>query len=620
MNSSEPRRADQGPPASPRVVTPVLRDAVLASAPIGCQKLAAGTGGLVILRAVPVEAPFDAIRLIAACHDQDHPKDAPIVLLFVHGQPRPFVVSALNIAFREFPGALGGALAASLRNFVAFVLSASPGAMVDRATWAFVRGEATLSPQPVDVLSTALCRLIADADATAIGPADSPLNGARDAAPDPPDVPLVWNVGQVILGLYEVRRVHETGGMGLVYRVRHRGWQTDLAVKTPRPEFFRTEADISAFERECETWVTLGLHPHIVSCYYVRRLGGVPRVFAEYVDGGSLQEWIASRRLYGGDQRTALLRVLDLAIQFAWGLHFAHERGLIHQDVKPGNVLVTTAGTAKVTDFGLAHARSRVDVGGANADSDASLVATFGGMTPAYCSPEQAAMLAARRSGTPRDALPPLTKRTDVWSWAVSLLEMFTGGVTWMGGQAAASALQDFLENGESDSAIPRMPASVSRLLGRCFETDPAARPTTMLDVADPLAAAYEEAAGHPYPRRRPEAATLLADGLNNRAVSLLDIGCGADAERLFDQALAADGGHLEATFNRALLRWRGGKATDQAAVAEVTEVAKGAVDARGAADLLGLLHIERHDADAAVAALDATGPDAAGSSDPLIR
>lgn len=219
---------------------------------------------------------------------------------------------------------------------------------------------------------------------------------------DPEKVPIVWQVGDVILDLYEVKEVFTGGGMGLVYRVHHRGWDMDLAVKSPRPEFFEKPTHVENFEREAETWVNLGLHPHTVSCYYVRRLGGIPRIFTEFVDGGSLADWIRSRRLYEGGPDTALERILNVTIQFAWGLHYAHEQGLIHQDVKPGNVLVNNDGTVKVTDFGLAKARV---LAGETPLSFAgqSILVTSGGMTPAYCSPEQA-------NGE------PLSRKTDIWS------------------------------------------------------------------------------------------------------------------------------------------------------------------------------------------------------------
>ncbi|MGW2715051.1 hypothetical protein ACWC4J_39740, partial [Streptomyces sp. NPDC001356] len=74
----------------------------------------------------------------------------------------------------------------------------------------------------------------------------------------------IWTPGDVVLGLYEVLDVVRDGGMGLVHRVRHRDWQVELAVKTPRPERVRTPHDRRLFETEAGTWVGLGLHPHTV--------------------------------------------------------------------------------------------------------------------------------------------------------------------------------------------------------------------------------------------------------------------------------------------------------------------------------------------------------------------
>src|SRR5207248_5828966 len=125
-------------------------------------------------------------------------------------------------------------------------------------------------------------------------------------------------------------------------------------------------------------------------CHYVRVLGGLPRLFMDLVEGGSLQDWIDSGKLYEGGAEAALERILDVAIQFAWGLHHAHEQGLIHQDVKPANVLMTADGIAKVTDFGLAKARALAGEARGVARRGHSILVSSGLMTPAYCSPEQA--------------------------------------------------------------------------------------------------------------------------------------------------------------------------------------------------------------------------------------
>jgi serine/threonine protein kinase len=243
--------------------------------------------------------------------------------------------------------------------------------------------------------------------------------------------------------------------------------------------------------------VPLGLHPHIVSCYYVRTLGGIPRIFAEYVEGGSLADWIQQLKLYEGGPEKTLERILDVAIQFARGLHYAHEQGLVHQDVKPANVMMTSDGIAKVTDFGLANARALVgDVG--MPGGTRSILVSVGGMTPAYCSPEQAA-------GS------PLSRKTDMWSWGLSVLEMFMAEITWQAGQVAPEVLASYLETGPVDATIPVMPLGVAELLKWCFQREPRNRPANMLEVATALQEIYQQERGHVYPREVPQPVELKA-------------------------------------------------------------------------------------------------------------
>ena len=143
--------------------------------------------------------------------------------------------------------------------------------------------------------------------------------------------------GNDILETYQVISDAIHGGMGSVWRVHHRNWNVDLAMKRPQPKFFAEGSGKrkEGFVAECENWINLGLHPNIVSCYYVRDISGVPSIFSEWMDGGSLKDCIRDGSVYAGTGAEAEERLLDMAIQFANGLHYAHEAGLLHQ-VHPG--------------------------------------------------------------------------------------------------------------------------------------------------------------------------------------------------------------------------------------------------------------------------------------------
>jgi WD40 repeat protein/serine/threonine protein kinase len=435
--------------------------------------------------------------------------------------------------------------------------------------------------------------------ADAVVPAAPAVTSDANAGVNPDN----WKIGNVILDTYEVLPVtedgiqktcHESGGMGKVYKVRNRDWDMDMAVKVPRAKFFENASQKENFVRECHAWMDLGLHPHIVSCGFVRILGGIPCVFAEYLDGGSLKHWIESRKLYEGGHEKALGRILDIAIQFARGLDYAHERKMIHQDVKPANLLLKQAEggriMAKVADFGLANARAATGES-AVGSLQQSILATYGGMTPAYCSPEQANK-------------ERLTRRTDIWSWALSVLEMFTGEVTWMGGQVAAEALEGYLDMGIDDDAIPAMPDELAELLKHCFQRDPDDRPKTMTEVSESFEKVYKTVIGNDYPHDAPTAPTELADVLNNKALSFLELSMTDEAAQSWLEALKLEPHHIESTYNLGLHQWRSGIITGEKLVQRMEQMSASHGASWMDEYLLGLIHIERCDGESAIKAL----------------
>lgn len=402
------------------------------------------------------------------------------------------------------------------------------------------------------------------------------------------DIPLEWKVGDIYLGLYEVTGILGQGGMGKVYRVHHRRWGTELAVKSLRPDLLSLPSAVEHFERECETWVNLGLHPHTVTCHYVRRLGGVPWIFAEYVEGGALFRWIHNGNLYQGGPEKALERILKVAVQTAWGLQHAHEQGLIHRDVKSGNVMMTQKGAAKVTDFGLASVKRKVTSGRETPTGSAEA----GGMTPAYCSPEQA--LGKR-----------VTLATDLWSWALCILESLIGDIVWENGPQAPEVLEKIIRTGLPNKRLPALPSVLLDVLQACLQETPGARPKTMLEAAAMVQKAYKQAFGTAYPHDYPQTIGSRAESLNNRSVSLLDLGKVREAQKQLEKALAISPQHPESSYNLEVLLWRTAQKTDDAIVRRLKDVAIHHPGQTLPQYLLARVHLERGDYESAVALLE---------------
>lgn len=404
------------------------------------------------------------------------------------------------------------------------------------------------------------------------------------------NVPAQWRKGDLLVEMYEVLETLGEGGMGIVYKVHHRGWGVPVAVKSPLERFLTKRGWVDTFEHECETWINLSPHPNTVKCYYFRRLGGIPRVFVEFVDGQDLFHLINEKQLYEGGHDAALVRMLDIAIQFAWGLGHAHGEGLIHQDVKPGNVLVTENGLVKVTDFGMARVQLE-EVEESGNGGKARFSGPRGG-TAIYRSPDHRLQ-------------DEVTYKTDLWSWGLSLVEMFAGKIFWADGNDALNALNQLVRGDYDRGEAPEVPRGIEALLSRCFERDPENRPDNMRAVADALLEVYEDVVGRPYGRHEPEAGQTTSDMLNNRAVSLLDLGKPAESVSLWTRVLESDPKHLEAGYNLSLHRWRSGRLTDVDFIERLKTMRQGRADSSLAPCLLARVLMERGDCAEAIKVLE---------------
>src|SRR5262245_10545644 len=163
------------------------------------------------------------------------------------------------------------------------------------------------------------------------------------------------------LGPYEVLSLVGAGGMGEVYRAHDSRLGRDVAIKALPENLARDPERLARFEREARLLASLN-HPNIAAIYGLEEIGGQRYLVLEYVDGETL-----ARRLAQG--ALALDETLHVCREIAAGVEAAHEGGVVHRDLKPGNVMLTPAGAVKVLDFGLAKGRAEAR----ESDSDSNL-------------------------------------------------------------------------------------------------------------------------------------------------------------------------------------------------------------------------------------------------------
>jgi tRNA A-37 threonylcarbamoyl transferase component Bud32 len=272
-------------------------------------------------------------------------------------------------------------------------------------------------------------------------------------------------VGDVLADRYELEELVGAGGMSSVYRAYDRVLDRRVALKLLHQHFSDDDEYVQRFLREARTVAGLS-HPNIVTVIDRGDHEGQQFIVFEYVEGENL------KRLIERNGPAPVERALELAIQIARGLASAHERGLVHRDVKPQNVLLNGDGEAKVTDFGIAR---EIDV-----QRGMTQTGTVLG-TSDYISPEQAQ---GRR----------VDEHTDVYSLGVVLYELLTGELPFRGDNFVAVAMGHINDPAPSvldcrPDAPPRVAAAVDRALAK----DPSDRWPTMTAFCRELEACLHE-------------------------------------------------------------------------------------------------------------------------------
>ncbi len=267
--------------------------------------------------------------------------------------------------------------------------------------------------------------------------------------------------GQMVSHYKIVKKIGE-GGMGEVFKAIDQDLGRTVALKT----ILASGGDgrlKGQFAREARAASALN-HPNIVTIYEFNRTPAMDFIAMEYVEGTTLSELLKS---------TPLRMLLEYARQAAGGIAAAHAAGVVHRDLKPNNIMVTSGGTAKVLDFGLAR-----QAASPGSDRTETLTLTQAGVvkgTPAYMSPEQALG-------------EPMGPASDIFSFGVMLYELACGTRPFHGKNAMATISQVVHLHPPAPSTLNReLPSALDDLIEKCLRKAPTERPASMQMVADAL-------------------------------------------------------------------------------------------------------------------------------------
>lgn len=259
-------------------------------------------------------------------------------------------------------------------------------------------------------------------------------------------------VGSFLSDRYEILSKVGAGGMSDVYKAKDHILSRFVAIKVLKQEFSEDSSFVTKFRAEAQSAAGLE-HPNIVNIYDVGSENGLYYIVMEYVEGITLKTYIEKKG------QLSFKESASIAIQVARGIESAHNKNIIHRDIKPQNIIISTEGKVKVTDFGIAKATSSNTI-----SSD-----VMGSVH--YASPEQA------RNGF-------VDGRSDIYSLGIVMFEMVTGRVPFDGETTVAVALQHLQEEiARPSKYAPDLPISFEKIILKCTQKTPDRRYQTIEEL-----------------------------------------------------------------------------------------------------------------------------------------
>ena len=264
------------------------------------------------------------------------------------------------------------------------------------------------------------------------------------------------NEGVIIGDRYKIIRRVGSGGMADVYKAEDQKLNRFVAIKVMKPEFSAETGFVAKFQREAQAAAGLA-HPNIVNVFDVGEDQGINYIVMELVEGITLKEYISKKG------RLTVKESTSIAIQVAMGLEAAHNRNIVHRDIKPQNIIISKDGKVKVTDFGIARAAS------------SNTISTNAMGSVHYSSPEQV------RGGYS-------DYKSDIYSLGITMYEMVTGQVPFDGESTVAIAIKHLQDEMVSPSElVPELPHSLDDIIMKCTQKSPNRRYNTLAELINDL-------------------------------------------------------------------------------------------------------------------------------------